>query len=630
MPQQQAPWLEGKYGWNFGEGGWNTGMDQNLLKFSFMFDRNVDSIVASLPAAVNGQAHYLTTDNRLYFAVGTTYFSTPVPKWFIIVERSTGQTYQYNGTTLVQVDSPAQLDTRLDDVELTVASLGTAAFEDIEFFTTQAELDIAVANSAEYTDSLRDDVADTTLTSKGSGQVGFNPSLTYPTNTAGSRFNDISNTVDDEKGAALVGFINQTVYSRLREKISIYDFFIPGQLNWDTAFANAVTYLSGFPGVPPELVFPSGVFEYSVSPNWAIQFAKISGSGGTRLRYIGTGNGFIVDGDGFVAMNGVFWMNINNLIYEGPSNSLNGFYFRSTHHCTFENLRVDGCGISSAAFDVNFAVVTRFIKPESSINSAGDGTLGAWYEGVDTIPAKPAYGMRLNQRGSGEQVAYCQIDNPIMEGVDIGISGVAMLGTAINYGTLEACTNVGLSLGVGCLRNVFNHIDFEVNVNADFFNSGAENKFIDIDSDSSCVINDGEYSQVIGGTFKSLTISAGADGTLVDRIVFNRANDGGVLTDNGVGTTKKNIRNAFSAYIHDAAPANVGITVGASPFSYTNTTGNAIHVYTIGGTVTQIARTRFGLGANSTGATSGETYLAPGDTITVTYSVAPVMLSTTS
>lgn len=153
MAQQLSPWLEGAYGWSFGEGGWNPGMDQNLLKFSFMFDRNVDSVVASLPAATNGQAHYLTTDNRLYFAVGTTYFSTVVPKWFEFKDRSTGNTYQFNGTSAVQIDSPAQLDSRLDSVEVTVASLGTAAFENIAFFATAAELDIAEANAATYTDS---------------------------------------------------------------------------------------------------------------------------------------------------------------------------------------------------------------------------------------------------------------------------------------------------------------------------------------------------------------------------------------------------------------------------------------------------------------------------------------------
>lgn len=184
MPQQQAPWLEGKYGWNFGEGGWNSGMDQNLLKFSFMFDKNVDSIVASLPAAVNGQSHYLTTDNRLYFAVGTTYFSTPVPKWFTIFVRSTGQTHQFNGTSLVQIDSPAQLDTRLDAVELTVASLGTAAFEDVSAFATQVELDIVEAQGQTYTDALRTDLA---------------------------------SDVDVLKGAALVGYANRTVATRLDE-----------------------------------------------------------------------------------------------------------------------------------------------------------------------------------------------------------------------------------------------------------------------------------------------------------------------------------------------------------------------------------------------------------------------------
>lgn len=195
MAQQQSPWLEGAYGWSFGEGGWNTGMDQNLLKFSFMFDRNVDSVVASLPAAVNGQAHYLTTDNRLYFVVGTTYFSTPVPKWFEFKDRVTGTTYQFNGTAAVQVDSPAELDSRLDAVELTVASLGTAAFEDIGFFATQVELDIVEAAAQAYTDDLRQDLSDTIDPAKGAGLVGFDESLLYTSGTIG---NTLKSLIDSD------------------------------------------------------------------------------------------------------------------------------------------------------------------------------------------------------------------------------------------------------------------------------------------------------------------------------------------------------------------------------------------------------------------------------------------------
>lgn len=198
MPQQLSPWLEGAYGWNFGEGGWNPGMDQNLLKFSFMFDRNVDSITAALPAAVNGQAHYLTTDNRLYFAVGTTYFSSVVPKWFTVVMRGTGQTHQFNGTSLVQIDTPIQLDSRLDTVELTVSTLGTAAFKTTEFFASKAQLDVESATAASYTDTLRSDLANNTSSSKGAGQVGFLP-----------------------EGS---GAIARTSLSKMRELVSIRDF----------------------------------------------------------------------------------------------------------------------------------------------------------------------------------------------------------------------------------------------------------------------------------------------------------------------------------------------------------------------------------------------------------------------
>lgn len=173
MPQQQAPWLETAYGWTYGENGWNSGMDSNLLKFSVLFDRNVDSIVASLPPAVNGQAHYLTTDNRLYFAVGTTYFSTPVPKWFEFKDRSTGAIYQFNGTAAVQIDSPAQLGSRLDAVELTLSTLGSAAFEDVSAFATAAELDVVEGQAQNYTDTLRADLANTTDPARGASLVGY-------------------------------------------------------------------------------------------------------------------------------------------------------------------------------------------------------------------------------------------------------------------------------------------------------------------------------------------------------------------------------------------------------------------------------------------------------------------------
>lgn len=172
MTQQISPFIEGKYGWNFGESGWNSGMDENLLKFSFLFNGNVDEIVSTLPTAVNGKSVFLTTDNRLYFAVGAVWYSSPCPKWFHFRITSTGDLYEFNGTSAAKLDTPSQTDARIDAIELTVSTLGSAAYEDIAFFATQSELDVESANATAYTDTLRSDLSDSTDPTKGAKLVG--------------------------------------------------------------------------------------------------------------------------------------------------------------------------------------------------------------------------------------------------------------------------------------------------------------------------------------------------------------------------------------------------------------------------------------------------------------------------
>lgn len=152
MVQKISPFVEGKYGWDFGESGWNSGMDENILKFTFLFDRNIDSIVTVLPTPVNGQAHYLTTDNRIYFAVGTSYYSTSVPKWFEFTLRSTGQVYQFDGTSISLIPSAEGIESRLSAVELTISSLGSAAFADTSDFVSQGTLDVLESELTTYVD----------------------------------------------------------------------------------------------------------------------------------------------------------------------------------------------------------------------------------------------------------------------------------------------------------------------------------------------------------------------------------------------------------------------------------------------------------------------------------------------
>jgi hypothetical protein len=155
MTQQTSPFLEGKFGWALGESNWNLGMDENLVKFSYMFDKNVDGVVGVLPAAVNGQAYFLTTDNRLYFAVNNAFYSSPTPKWMIFTEKATGVSYQFNGTSASIVQNPIQLDSRLDAVELTLTTLGTAAFVDVSTLTTQTDLTNTLADLSNSADTTK-------------------------------------------------------------------------------------------------------------------------------------------------------------------------------------------------------------------------------------------------------------------------------------------------------------------------------------------------------------------------------------------------------------------------------------------------------------------------------------------
>jgi len=63
---------------------------------------------------------------------------------------------------------------------------------------------------------------------------------------------------------------------------------------------------------------------------------------------------------------------------------------------------------------------------------------------------------------------------------------------------------------------------------------------------------------------------------------------------------------------------------GASPYTYTNTTGAPVMVYVAGGTVSALALARQGT-ALTIGATSGSFYLAQNDSLTVAYTVAPAL-----
>jgi len=115
MPQKTSPFIEAKYGWSYGESQWNTGVDEDLLKFSYLFDSTVIGLVDTLPTAVNGNAYYLKTDKRIYYVVEGAYYSTPLPQWFEFKIKSSGALYVFDGTL-------PQLQPALSDLSSAIAT----------------------------------------------------------------------------------------------------------------------------------------------------------------------------------------------------------------------------------------------------------------------------------------------------------------------------------------------------------------------------------------------------------------------------------------------------------------------------------------------------------------------------
>lgn len=168
MTQQSSPFIDGKFGWNLGESGWNSGMDENLLKFSYLLDKNIDGVVSTLPAPTTGQAYFLTTDSRVYYSVNSFWYSSPVPKWFSFSVKTTGKKYLFNGTSLLLQRSQTEINTELDNLGSSINNLGTAAFKDESYFATTGQINTRFA-----------ELSNNTNTALGANLVGFEGDTLY-------------------------------------------------------------------------------------------------------------------------------------------------------------------------------------------------------------------------------------------------------------------------------------------------------------------------------------------------------------------------------------------------------------------------------------------------------------------
>lgn len=222
MTSEVSPFVEANYGWPYGSSGWNAEMDVNLVKFSYLHDSNIDAIVASLPAIVDGTAYFNTTDNRLYFDAEGVRYSSSTPKWFIVTLKSTGVPYQFDGSTLTTtiVNVVSSVAGRSGAVTLTSADVGLPNVDN----TSDANKPVSMAQST---------------------AIGLKTSIS-----------DLADATDVLKGAALVGYAERTVYQALRDRVNAADYLIDGNTQTQAVQAAAAAarrciYRAGILGYYP-------------------------------------------------------------------------------------------------------------------------------------------------------------------------------------------------------------------------------------------------------------------------------------------------------------------------------------------------------------------------------------------
>ena len=364
-----------------------------------------------------------------------------------------------------------------------------------------------------------------------------------------------------------------------------------------------------------QLVFPAGVYGYNVSPNWAIQDAEISSSGEVRLRYFGTGNAVIID-HGPTINTFLYNVTMGTFIIEAPSTAQHGVYIRSIHHGKLR-FKVEGAGTNYAGIKVDFAVCTDFSNSSCSPNENN-----GWY-----LSAMPKYGLWLAKRNTGEQVSYSYFGNTIWEGLAAsGGAGILLEGTLGNVfygGTSEGCDH-GIITTTEAINNKFWGIDLEANATHDILEQGQGQEYHGVDSATLVTVGaTALFPKFFGGNYETVEIATGARWPLFQGLNVNRFATGIGGFTNGEPTSM--FRDCIDLQFQVIVPLSQGsITVGASPYSYTNLTGNKQVVSITGGTISAVSITRNAIN-NGLDAGTKQVLLSPGDSVVVTYSVLPSM-----
>lgn len=276
-------------------------------------------------------------------------------------------------------------------------------------------------------------------------------------------------------------------------------------------------------------------------------------------------------------------------------------------------------------------------------------TDAVWMDSVDMIHS--GTGLLVDPQGATDYVAWLFISNSAFDtGSGIGISlapanaSAFIKGTTISGSWTATNTTFGFNIsGVGTVDGVrvVGHRSFNNGQSGYFVTGGgtrANIQFNDSDASGNSTAPSGTYSGFdIGAAISGFSITNCRSG---QEALFANSQSRGIIINPGASNNYvlmgNDVRGNINAGILDLGSgttkivkgnlgynpiASTAITVTASPFTFTNNTGDTVNVFVTGGTVSSVT-----VGGNAVAAATNTMQPVPqGTSIVVTYTVAPTM-----
>lgn len=114
----QSPYFDINYGWPYGSDGWNAGMDENLVRLSFLARNAVNEFVNTLPSSPSpGYSCILNSDGMAYIWLEDGYVFTPLEDGYEFLTLVDDKYWRKVGSSYIEIPNPISLEGRTTSLE---------------------------------------------------------------------------------------------------------------------------------------------------------------------------------------------------------------------------------------------------------------------------------------------------------------------------------------------------------------------------------------------------------------------------------------------------------------------------------------------------------------------------------